>query len=346
MLSMLAWFISMLVASVWMDPENGRRYHSLSADQKLWSSMLPCSGLYWSFKLVTFWEEAAEGAQFSNLARIARAGDNITLLGVLTMMVASWFVYAFLIFYLDAVIPWQYGVPKSPFFLLKRSYWFPTCAKDLDNVSTRHLIDRESSVKDTSMFEKPPPNSGDPVVVLRDVTQVFGHKKAVDNLSLELYRDQITVILGHNGAGKTTTMNILTGLFPPTAGEMFINGYSVRENTKRARQGIGLCPQHNVLFDELTVNEHLWFFAKIKGAPSNQIETEIVQLLEKFNLTPKRYTMASGLSGGMKRKLCMANAMVGGSNVSDQLSFFKWIFEEDDYQRQRAAYYILKLHFP
>jgi len=79
-----------------------------------------------------------------------------------------------------------------------------------------------------------------------------------------MYRDQITVLLGHNGAGKTTTMSMLVGLFPPTSGNAIINGYSILTDMESVRQSLGLCPQHNVLYDRLTVKEHLKFFARLK----------------------------------------------------------------------------------
>ena len=86
----------------------------------------------------------------------------------------------------------------------------------------------------------------------------------MDNLCLNMYQDQITVLLGHNGAGKTTTMSMLVGLFPPTSGDAVINGYSILTDMEGVRQSLGLCPQHNVLFDRLTVREHLNFFARLK----------------------------------------------------------------------------------
>ena len=79
-----------------------------------------------------------------------------------------------------------------------------------------------------------------------------------------MYKGQITALLGHNGAGKTTTMSILTGLFPPTAGSAHINGLSVVDDIDLIRRNLGICPQHNVLFDRLTVSEHLHFFARLK----------------------------------------------------------------------------------
>ena len=79
-----------------------------------------------------------------------------------------------------------------------------------------------------------------------------------------MYKGQITALLGHNGAGKTTTMSILTGLFTATSGEAHINGYNITNEMDLIRQSLGICPQHNVLFDRLTVTEHLAFFALLK----------------------------------------------------------------------------------
>lgn len=89
-----------------------------------------------------------------------------------------------------------------------------------------------------------------------------GKKLAVDGLTLNLYEGQITSFLGHNGAGKTTTMSILTGLFPPTAGTAYVYGCDIRVDMDKIRRSLGMCPQHNVLFDR-SVNGALliarWF---------------------------------------------------------------------------------------
>ena len=74
-------------------------------------------------------------------------------------------------------------------------------------------------------------------------------KKAVDHMSLNLYEGQITSFLGHNGAGKTTTMSTLTGLFPPTSGTAYIYGNDIRCDMDKIRTSLGMCPQHNVLFE-------------------------------------------------------------------------------------------------
>lgn len=90
-----------------------------------------------------------------------------------------------------------------------------------------------------------------------------------------MFEGQITVLLGHNGAGKTTTMSMLTGFIPPTRGTAKINSYDIIEDILNVRQSLGLCPQHNILFDTLTIKEHLEFYAKLKGCPSDEISEEV-----------------------------------------------------------------------
>jgi ATP-binding cassette subfamily A (ABC1) protein 3 len=137
-------------------------------------------------------------------------------------------------------------------------------------------------------------------------------KTAVKNLNLNIYDGQITVLLGHNGAGKSTTISMITGLIKPTSGQILVNAIDMVEHTKEARKCIGLCPQHNLLFEELTVYQHLVFFAKLK---ENFSEEEIDQMLDIINLKDKKNALAKTLSGGMKRKLSIAIAFIGNSKI-------------------------------
>lgn len=88
---------------------------------------------------------------------------------------------------------------------------------------------------------------------------------AVNGVSLDMYEGQIFALLGHNGAGKTTTINILTGMYPSSGGSAEIYGHSLLSEMGEIRKSLGVCPQHNILFDLLTVREHLAMFAMIKG---------------------------------------------------------------------------------
>lgn len=134
-------------------------------------------------------------------------------------------------------------------------------------------------------------------------------------MTLNMYEDQITVLLGHNGAGKSTTMAMLTGMLPPSSGTAIINGKDINHDIAAVRSSLGLCPQHNILFDELTVEEHIEFYSRLKGYRKADVEQEVQKYLKLINLEDKRHAMSSTLSGGMKRKLSVCVAFCGGSKV-------------------------------
>lgn len=136
---------------------------------------------------------------------------------------------------------------------------------------------------------------------------------AVDGLNLTMYESQITALLGHNGAGKTTTVSLMTGLISPTNGDCILYGKSIVRSKNEARMSIGICPQHNVLFDDLTVYEHIFFFMKIKGlSPS----PDIIKIhADEIGLSDYLGTTSSALSGGNKRKLSVAIALSGNPDV-------------------------------
>ena len=105
---------------------------------------------------------------------------------------------------------------------------------------------------------------------------------------------------------------MITGLCSPLSGNILINNIDIVANTREARKNIGYCPQHNLLFDSLTVYEHLKFFSKLK---ENFTESEIDSMLDAINLLDKKFVLAKSLSGGMKRKLSVAIAFIGGSKI-------------------------------
>lgn len=108
-------------------------------------------------------------------------------------------------------------------------------------------------------------------------------------------------------------MSILCGLIPPTSGEVFIHGKNLMKDIAEIRKSLGICPQFDVLFDHLTVEEHLWFYCKLKHVDSKKIRNEIDQMIKLLDLKDKQHNQAYTLSGGMKRKLSIGIALVGGS---------------------------------
>ena len=156
---------------------------------------------------------------------------------------------------------------------------------------------------------------------IRGLSKTFGGGfRAVNNLSFDMCEGEIFSLLGHNGAGKTTTINMLTGMFSPDAasGNTTIYGHAIRDAMPRVRGLLGCCPQHDVLFESLTVREHIIFFALVKragtpGARLDDAEAEADELLAHFRLHERAAYVGAELSGGMRRKLSTAIALCGGS---------------------------------
>eukprot|EP01004_Peranema_trichophorum_P008954 NODE_76_length_3938_cov_31.290170_g64_i0.p1 GENE.NODE_76_length_3938_cov_31.290170_g64_i0~~NODE_76_length_3938_cov_31.290170_g64_i0.p1 ORF type:complete len:1259 (+),score=201.13 NODE_76_length_3938_cov_31.290170_g64_i0:498-3779(+) len=123
------------------------------------------------------------------------------------------------------------------------------------------------------------------------------------------------VLLGHNGAGKSTCINMMTGMIPSSDGDCIIYGNSTINNMDSIRQEIGICPQHNILWPKYSVQEHLTFYARLKGADESKIPLAVKEMIESINLVDKTNTYSSDLSGGMKRRLSVGIALIGGSRM-------------------------------
>lgn len=104
------------------------------------------------------------------------------------------------------------------------------------------------------------------------VNKSFKDHKVIDDLDINFYPGEIFCLLGHNGAGKSTTINLLTGLLTPSSGRISIMGMQYPYDVDEIRKNIGLCLQYNVLYDNLTIEEHLRFYYKIKNETDVQME--------------------------------------------------------------------------
>ena len=105
-------------------------------------------------------------------------------------------------------------------------------------------------------------------------------------------------------------MSILTGLFPPSTGTAIVNGFDIRKDIDKVRTSLGICPQFDVLFDEMTVEEHLKFFCQLKEFNEKELKDEIQNMIELLGLQDKAKKAAMTLSGGQKRKLSVSPSVV------------------------------------
>uniref|UniRef100_A0A9J7XKM2 P-type phospholipid transporter n=1 Tax=Cyprinus carpio carpio TaxID=630221 RepID=A0A9J7XKM2_CYPCA len=284
----------------------------LTSTHRILASFLSPVAFGFGCEYFSQYEEQGVGIQWFNLRSSPLEGDSYNFTISIVMLYADAVIYALATWYIEAVFPGQYGIPRPWYFIFQLNYWggvplevgLPVPPAPRDEPDGKNRIEAEP----TNLILG---------VSIRNLVKIYkkGAKLAVNHLNIKFYEGQITSFLGHNGAGKTTTMSILTGLFPPTAGTIYVKGMDIRTDMDMIRRTLGVCPQHNVLFDILTVEEHVWFYGRMKGMSMGEVKKEINSLLEDVGLQHKRHEQTKNLSGGMQRKLSVAIAFIGGSKV-------------------------------
>ena len=153
------------------------------------------------------------------------------------------------------------------------------------------------------------------VLSARNLRKCYGDQVVVDGLNLSIQRGECFGLLGPNGAGKTTTLRLLLGLIEPDGGNLSLLGHAVPRHAREARLRVGVVPQMDNLDPDFTVTENLLVYGRYFGMQDAEIEARIPMLLEFANLTHKRDVKIPTLSGGMKRRLTLARALVNDPDV-------------------------------
>lgn len=266
----------------------------------------------------------------------------ITINDIYIWLVATFFVWFILAIYLDNIIPNAAGVRKSTFYFLKPGYWTGKGGNKTEEGSIcscvgsvppmehitpddEDVLEEENMVKQQIRESIPDPNVA---VQIRGLVKTFpGTRKigccckcqktspyhAIKGLWVNIAKDQLFCLLGPNGAGKTTTISCLTGITPVTGGDALIYGFSIRSSVSMTniQKSIGVCPQFNILWDALSGEEHLHLFANIKGLPLDSIKSVAEKSLAEVRLSKAAKVRAGSYSGGMKRRLSVAIALIG-----------------------------------
>jgi ABC-2 type transport system ATP-binding protein len=149
----------------------------------------------------------------------------------------------------------------------------------------------------------------------RALTKRFGNITAVDGLSFTIEGGEVFALLGPNGAGKTTAISIICGLLAPDSGAVLFDGEDSRTGRSGIKKRVGLCPQNIVVWDRLTCFEQLVFMAELYGCGRAEARENASRLLDDLDLAPKRNRLAKTLSGGMKRRLNIALALVHDPDI-------------------------------
>ncbi|MEW6448190.1 MAG: ATP-binding cassette domain-containing protein [Bacillota bacterium] len=153
------------------------------------------------------------------------------------------------------------------------------------------------------------------MIEIKNLCKSYGSIRAVVDLNLRIEEGEIFGLLGPNGAGKTTTVRMLTMLTRPAAGEAYIAGYEVQRELGRVRNAIGVVPQHMNLDQELTARENLELHGRLYKMHAAERRRRIEELLAFVELSDRADELVSRFSGGMKRRLMIARALMHKPNV-------------------------------
>lgn len=149
----------------------------------------------------------------------------------------------------------------------------------------------------------------------RNITKTYGEIKAVDKVSIKVNKGEVYTLLGMNGAGKSTLIKMLCGLVKPTSGEGFILGYNLTKETTQVKKVIAVSPQETAIAFNLTVYENLELMAGLNGFTKRKRKEKVEEMIEVFSLKPYSKKRSKELSGGWKRRLSIAMALVSEPDI-------------------------------
>lgn len=298
-----------------------------STGQKMLAGLSPPIAFALGSVCIAEFEATGKGIQSDN---VNTESNNIAYNQVIGMLLVDFFGYLILGLYFDRVIKTEWGTRLPWYFPVTRQFWCPrrpipdaARAAALPGQPPHEQFHDQNIPNDMieAVSEETRANVGVSIQKLRKEFVIPNAGKdvepqvAVRDVSLDLYTNQILALLGHNGAGKTTMINMLCGLMPPTSGDADVFGAKVSYDMPTIRESLGVCPQHNILFEDLTVQEHLDLYCAIKGVPRDQTKGAVRDMIEQVGLVEKINDQSESLSGGMKRKLSVGIALIGNSKI-------------------------------
>jgi len=158
-----------------------------------------------------------------------------------------------------------------------------------------------------------------PAIEFRNVTMIYDGRKVLNDLSFKVMKGETKIILGGSGCGKSTTIKLVLGLIKPDTGQILVDGEDVTDYSEaqmmRVRKKIGMIFQEGALFDSLSVYENVAFKLHEQGVPEEEVENEVRRMLRFVNLEDAIDKMPSELSGGMRRRVGIARALVGDPKI-------------------------------
>ena len=265
-----------------------------------------------------------------SMSTLSNASDPVAMAYIALVIGAV--AYLLVAFYLEAVLPSQYGTRKPFYFPITDGFHMikrlaaPKVDVDIEKAGSETDINRPIDEEEVQ-FEDADVKAerkrvmagidleGAPLVIKRLRKEYPGGKVAVKDITLALERNFIFGLLGPNGAGKTSLISVLTGSLPVTLGSAMVNGFDLRTEVESVYNYIGICPQHDILWSDLNVEDHLLFYARLKGVETADEKRAVDEAIDRVSLQSFRKRLPPGLSGGEKRRLSIAIALIADPAV-------------------------------
>lgn len=153
------------------------------------------------------------------------------------------------------------------------------------------------------------------MIEVKNLVKRYGDKEVVSGLNFTIEKGEVFGLLGPNGAGKSTSISMISGLLKPTSGEIYIGGINIATNPKAAKRKIGVVPQDIALYPTLSAEENLKFWGKMYNIKGSKLKERVEEVLKIANLADKRKERIDSFSGGMKRRINIAAALLHEPDV-------------------------------
>ncbi|CAM6105629.1 unnamed protein product [Calypogeia fissa] len=270
--------------------------------------------------------EGTKGMKFSNLS-----DHNNGMTTVWAIQVVEWAIFLALAWYLDQVVSSSSGVKKHPLFLFKKCFSrrsnaaAPTKSLSKTGAEVSVEMEKQDVLQERETVEKllEEDNLTTSAIVCDNLKKVYpgtdgnADKIAVRGFSLAVGKSECFGMLGPNGAGKTSTINMMIGFLTPTSGTAYIHGLDIRTDMDNIYTSMGVCPQHDLIWENLTGREHLLFYGRLKNLKGAALENAVTDSLKSVNLFNGGVwnKTAGQYSGGMKRRLSVAISLIGNPQV-------------------------------
>ncbi|XP_064455607.1 phospholipid-transporting ATPase ABCA3-like isoform X2 [Ornithodoros turicata] len=301
------WFVAMTFVP-WLNAVKFQAsladYIYMSRKSKLLSSISPVMGLFWVLKIAGISADIEDRREFGLIFHRVLGLDNVAIVEIWAVTLSTCLCLVVLMWYATRVIPSATTLPLPYSFPFQVSYWVPKMEP----------IQKEKTTKEEENIEKDPQNA-QPVIVVDGVKKRTPEIMHLDGINYKLFNGDIGVILGSRSGGKSALLDIIMGLDLPTEGEVRLCGYDVTKYPFNARLNVGYCSYKDIFFNDLTVLEHLEFYAMLKGVSSSELKSRALLLLELMELLGSLTAFPGALSSGMKRRLSVAMATISSPKV-------------------------------